>query len=331
MTAIDARRARRAVLRAAAAALGGLSFAALGQRGGKPLKLALLLPADVHFERAFREQLAQLGYVEGRNLVIDRRSANSDFSRLPALAADLVRGEPDIIAAFVTQASIAARQATSSVPVVMIAVSDPVASGLVTSLARPGGNVTGTAAVQAVVVGKQFELLREIVPGASRVVSLWNSANTVFASQAIGGARVAAESLRMHLIVAEVRKVEDIEPALARAASERPDAAIVLPDPLLVTNAKRIAELFAARRLPAIGSGRNYADAGLLASYGPDLAEAARRAADVVHRIVQGKRPGEIPVEVVGKFERVVNLRTAAALGITVPPGVLARADDVVQ
>jgi len=319
------------VLRAAVAALGSLPFAALGQREGKPLKLALLLPVDMHFEGTFREQLAKLGYVEGRNLVIDRRSANSDFSRLPALAAELVRGEPDVIAAFVTQASIAARQATSSVPVVMVAVSDPVASGLVTNLARPGGNVTGTAAVQAVAVGKQFELLREIVPGASRVVTLWNSANTVFQAQAIGGARAAAESLRIRLIVAEVRKVEDIAPALARAASERPDAAIVLPDPLLVTNAKRIAELFAARRLPAVGSGRNYAEAGLLASYGPDLAEAARRAADVVHRIAQGKRPGEIPVEVIGKFERVFNLRTAAALGITVPPGVLARADAIIR
>ncbi|MDH5285333.1 MAG: ABC transporter substrate-binding protein [Betaproteobacteria bacterium] len=322
---------RRTVLKAVLAALGALPLAALGQRDGRPLKLALLLPADVHFEKAFREQLAKLGYVEGRNLVVDRRSADSDFSRLPALAAELLRGQPDILAAFVTQASIAASKATSSVPVVFVAVSDPVASGLVTNLARPGGNVTGTAALQAVVVGKQFELLREIVPGASRVVTLWNSSNAVFQAQALGGARAAAESLRMRLIVAEVRKVADIEPALARAASERPDAAVVLPDPLLVTNARHIAELFAARRLPAVGSGRNYAEAGLLASYGPDLAEAARRAADVVHRIAQGKPPGEIPIEVIGKFERVVNLRTAAALGITVPPAVLARADDVVR
>lgn len=322
---------RRTVLRAVLAALGALPLAALGQRDGRPLKLALLLPADVHFEKAFREQLAKLGYVEGRNLVVDRRSAHSDFARLPALAAELLRGGPDVLAAFVTQASIAARQATSTVPVVMVAVSDPVASGLVSNLARPGGNVTGTAALQAVVVGKQFELLREIVPGASRVVTLWNSANAVFQAQALDGARAAADSLRMRLIVAEVRKVEDIEPALARAASERPDAAVVLPDPLLVTNARRLAELFAARRLPAVGSGRNYAEAGLLASYGPDLAEAARRAADVVHRIAQGKPPGEIPIEVIGKFERVVNLRTAATLGITVPAGVLARVDDVVR
>lgn len=322
---------RRTVLKAVLAALGALPLAALGQRDGRPLKLALLLPADVHFEKAFREQLAKLGYVEGRNLVVDRRSANSDFSRLPALAAELLRGHPDILAAFVTQASIAARKATSTVPVVMVAVSDPVASGLVTNLARPGGNFTGTAALQAVVVGKQFELLREIVPGASRVVTLWNSSNAVFQAQALGGARAAAESLRMRLIVAEVRRIEDIEPALARAASERPDAAVVLPDPLLVTNAKRIGELFAARRLPSVGSGRIYAESGLLASYGPDLAEAARRAADVVHRIAQGKPPGDIPIEVIGKFERVVNLRTAAALGITVPPGVLARADDVVR
>jgi len=322
---------RRTVLKAVLAALGALPLAALGQRDGRPLKLALLLPADVHFEKAFREQLAKLGYVEGRNLAVDRRSANSDFSRLPALAAELLQGQPDILAAFVTQASIAARKATSTVPVVMVAVSDPVASGLVTNLARPGGNVTGTAALQAVVVGKQFELLREIVPGASRVVTLWNSSNAVFQAQALGGARAAAESLRMRLIVAEVRTIEDVEPALARAASERPDAAVVLPDPLLVTNAKRIGELFAARRLPSVGAGRIYAESGLLASYGPDLAEAARRAADVVHRIAQGKPPGEIPIEVIGKFERVVNLRTAAALGITVPPAVLARADDVVR
>lgn len=322
---------RRAALRVALAALGGLPLAVLGQRDGKPLKVALLLPADLVFERAFHEQLAKLGYVEGRNLAIDRRSAGGDFPRLPALAAELVRGEPDVIAAFVTQASIAAKQATSRVPVVMVAVSDPVASGLVANLARPSGNVTGIAALSAVVVGKQFEWLRDILPRASRVAMLWNPANTVFQAQAIKEARAAAERLRLQLIVVEVRTMADIEPGLAKAAAERPDAAIVLPDPLLAANARRIAEALVARRLPGVGSARAFADAGMLASYGPDLAEAARRAADVVHRIAQGKRPGEIPIEVIAKFERVINLRTAAVLGMTVPPAVQARADEVIQ
>ncbi|HEX6944889.1 MAG TPA: ABC transporter substrate-binding protein [Casimicrobiaceae bacterium] len=322
---------RRRFVAALPALLGGLSWQAQAQPGGTPRRVALLLPADVPTEAPFRATLAALGYVEGHNLATERRSAGNDFGRLPALAAELVGSKPDVIVSFLTQASIAAKQATATIPIVVVGVGDPVASGLVANLARPGGNVTGTAGQVSQVIGKQLELVRELRPGAARIAALWNPANVVFQSQSVDVARTAAARLGMRLDLVEARTQTDLRPRLAEIAARRPDAVLVFGEPLFVANAARLAELLLTHRLPAIGGSRAYADAGMLATYAPDLAESARRAAHCVDRILRGTRPADIPVELVAKFELVVNLRTAAALGVTIAPALLARADALIR
>jgi len=320
---------RRSFLLSAAAL--GVATAVRAQPAGAVHRVALLVPATTPNEAAFLQALRELGYAEGRNLVIDRRSADGDFARLPGLAADTVRSRPDVIVAFVTQASIAVKQATTSTPVVMVAVADPVASGLVTSLARPDGNVTGTSAQAASVAGKQLDLIRELRPRAARVAVLWNPANAVFQEQSIREARAGAVRLGIELRLFDARSAADLDPAIAAIAAARPDAVLVVGEPLFVANASRLADRLRERRLLAVGGTRAYAPAGMLATYGPDLAESARRAASYVDKILKGTRPGDLPVELATKYELVVNMTTARALGIAVPPTLLARADEVIQ
>jgi putative tryptophan/tyrosine transport system substrate-binding protein len=320
---------RRSFLHCAAAL--AMSASARAQPAGPTHRVALLVPATTPNEAVFMQALRELGYVEGRNLVIDRRSADGDFARLPSLAVDTVRSRPDVIVAFVTQASIAARQATASIPVVMVAVADPVASGLVTSLARPGGNVTGTSAQAAAIAGKQLDLIRELRPSAARVAVLWNSANAVFQEQSVREARAGAARLGIELRLFDAQSAADLDAAIAAIAAARPDAVLVVGEPLFVANAARLADRLRERRLLAVGGTRAYAPAGMLATYGPDLAESARRAASYVDKILKGTRPGDLPVELATKYELVVNMATARALGIAVPPTLLARADEVIQ
>jgi putative ABC transport system substrate-binding protein len=322
---------RRAFIRTQAAWLAGLGLPAAAKRSERVPRMALLLLAPTPTEQAFREGLADLGYVEGRNVIVERRSAEGDPSRLPSLAAEIVRSKPDLVVAFITQASLAASRATSTIPIVMVAVSDPVGSGLVESLARPGANVTGTGGQVSAVVGKQLALIRELHPAAKRVAVLWNPANPVFQEQMVREARAGAEQLGVELRLVEARSVQDLERTLAALAEMRPDGVLVLAEPLFIANAQRIGKALVAQRLLAVGGVRAYAEAGLLAAYGPDSAESARRAATYADRILKGASPRELPVELPTRVELILNAKTAQAIGVAIPPALLARADLVLR
>lgn len=322
---------RRRALVVAALAVAAAPLVARAQRRDGPPRIALLVPTEAATPEApFREALRKLGYEEGRHLTIERRSAADEFARLPALAAELVATRPDVLVAFLTQASIAAKRATSTVPVVIVAVGDPVGAGLVASLARPGGNVTGTASTAGAITGKQLELIRELKPAAKRVAVLWNPGNAVFQQQAIDAARKAAGQLGLQLTLVEARTAEEIDRRIRDLAADRPDALLLLGEPLFAAHAKRIGALLAAHRMFAVGGSPAYSE-HVIATYTPDFAESARQAALVVDRILRGKRPADIPVEVVAQFKLVLNLRAAKALGLTVPSALLNRADEVLR
>jgi ABC-type uncharacterized transport system substrate-binding protein len=282
-------------------------------------------------EEAFRQELRRLGYVEGQSIAIEYRSADGRFERLPELAAELVGLKVDVIVAVVTQAALAARKATGTIPIVMVGVSDPVGSGLVASLARPGGNVTGTSSTAADVVGKQLELLREMVPKASRLAALWNPANSVFQRQQLGEAKEAATKLKVKLHLVEARAPEQLDRAFAMIARERTDALLVLGDPMFSAHAARIAELATRHRLPTVTGGRESAERGILMTYGPNYVDAHRQSATYLARILKGARPADLPVERTTRFELVINAKTAAALGVRIPQSLVVRADQLVQ
>ena len=282
-------------------------------------------------DEAFRQELTRLGYTEGRNLIFELRSAEGQFERLPALASELVALKVDVIAAVVTQSTLAAKKATSTTPIVMIAVSDPIGSGLVASFARPGANITGTATGSAGVVGKQFDLLRELRPKASRLGVLWNPANTVYQKQALAEVQAAAKKLKIGLQIVEVRSPDAFDRAFATIAGQHVDALLIVGDPVFGGNLPQVAELALKHRLLTLSGPREYAEHGLLMTYGPSFPEAHRLAAGYVDRILKGARPGELPVQQVQKFELVLNARTARALGLSLPQSLIARADEVIQ
>jgi putative ABC transport system substrate-binding protein len=282
-------------------------------------------------EDAFWTELRRLGYVEGKNIVVEHRSAHGEFERLPGLAAELVSLKVDIIVAVVTQAALAAKQATATIPIVMVGVSDPVASGLVTNLARPGSNITGTSGVGADVVAKQLELLRTLLPNAARVTALWNPGNRTFQQQQLNEAMAAAPKLRLQLQLMEARSADDLDRAFAAIGKDRPDALLVLADPMFGSHAKQIAGLALKHHLPAAAGTRLFAQSGILATYGVSLPEGFRRAAAYVDKILKGAKPGDLPVEQPTKLELVINLKTAKALGVTIPQPLLLRADEVIQ
>jgi putative ABC transport system substrate-binding protein len=318
--------------RAALGVFAALAAAALTVRGQPrgPRRIGLLLPDEVIVEPPFVAALRDLGYVDGRNATLDRRSARGRFADLPKLADELVRARPDVLVAFLTQATIAAKQATTTIPVVMVAVGNPVESGIVPQLARPGSNVTGTAAPTSAVVGKQLELVRELRPQAKRVATLWNPTNPVYQTQSLDEARAAAARLGLALDLVDVRAPDELDAAFRRIAAARPDAVLVLGEPMLVANARRLGPLLGALRLPAVGGSRAYASEGVIAVYTPDLDEAARRAAQVVDRILRGARPADIPVEVVSTYVLIVNAQVARQLGVPISDGLLARAREVI-
>ena len=302
------------------------------QRPGKIPRIGYLTPnSQPGRDEQFRGALRQLGHEDGQSILIEYRSAGGRFERLPALASELVGLDVDVLVAVVTQAALAAQKATRTIPIVMVGVGDPVGTGLVASLARPGGNVTGTSSVAADVVGKQLELLRQVLPRVSRVAVLWNPTNLAFQQRQLAEAKAAASKLRMQLQVVEARTADDLERAFTVLARPRPDALLVLADPLFYPHTARIAGLAISHHLPTVSGSRDYAEGGILVTYGADYPEVFRGAASYVDRILKGARPAELPVEQNTKFELVVNARTARTLGIAIPPSVVARADHVIQ
>jgi putative ABC transport system substrate-binding protein len=279
---------------------------------------------------AFRHGLRELGYVDGQNITIEPRWAEGQYERYPALAADLVRVPVDVIVTNGGAATKAAQDATRTIPIVMSVVIDPIGSGLVSSLAHPGGNVTGHSLMASDLVGKQLELLKEVVPTVARVALLWNPANPGHAPQ-VREAEAAAQVLGVQLHMLEARVPQDLDSAFAAMTRERADALLMLAEGVFTNQLRQIAELATQRRLPSIYGVTEYAEAGGLMVYTANFLDLERRAATYVDKILRGAKPGDLPVEQPTTFELVINLKTAQALGITIPPRLLFQADKVIQ
>ncbi len=310
-------------------------LAAGAQQPGKVPRIGILwgisAPVAAHLMEAFRQGLREQGYAEGQSIAIESRSPEERYERLPALAAELVRLRVDVIAAPTTVAAVAARKATATIPIVTVVVYDHVESGLASSLARPGGNVTGlTQYAGTEMVGKQLDLLREAAPRTSRVGVLWNPDNSGHA-RLLREAESAAGSLGLRPRAVGVRRPDELDGAFATMARERVDALVILPDTIFLTQRARLAELAVKSRLPAMAGLREYVDAGGLMAYGASLPDLFRRAALVVAKLLRGAKPADLPIEQPTKFELVVNMKTAKALGITFPPSILIRADQVIE
>ena len=312
----------------------GVSFPAQAQQPKKVPRIGFLGGASASFyaarTNAFRQGLNELGYTEGKNIVIEYRYAEGKFDRLPDLAAELVGLKLDVIVAAPTPSVLAAKKASATTPIVFASVVDPVASGLVASLARPGGNITGLTILGPELSGKRLELLKEVLPNVTRVAALWNSANP--AQELIWKEmQAAAQELRLQLQSLEVRSANDFDIAFEAALRERAQALIPSGEPLINTQLKRIVEFAAKNRLPAMYAGPEVVDAGGLMSYAPNYTDQYRRAAIYVDKILKGAKPADLPVEQPTKFEFVINLKTAKQIGLTIPPNVLARADRVIK
>jgi len=316
---------------------GGLLAApvAVAQQPGKVTRVGWLSPgsaaSDETFLASFRDGLRELGWVVGQNVTIESRWAEERFERLPDLAVKLVRLNVDVIVSVVTQASLAAKRATRTIPIVMVGVGDPLGSGLVASLARPGENITGSSSMLADVFGKQLALLKETVPKASPVAVLWNPANPVWQAAALRGTEGAARDLGLRLQLLGARGPDELEGAFAAMTREHAGALFVPADIIFVRHAQRIADLAARHRLPAMYGFKEHAQAGGLMSYAVDFAVIFRRAATYVDKILKGAKPGDLPIEQPTKFELVINLKTARALGLTIPQSLLERADQVIE
>ena len=325
---------RRLVAEAAATAvLGAWQLPSMAQAPGRIYRVAVFdfLPVSPEHPNAiaFFDELRRGGYVAGRNLVVERRDAGGDPERLALVAQEVIAWKPDLITASTAAPNLAIKAATATIPIVMTGVGDPVRLGLVQSLARPGGNITGIATiVPGGFAGKSLQLLHEIVPGARRIAVLVNPNNALISAAVAQEARPAAEVLGLELRVFDVRVAADIEPAVELAVSQRCDAAWVLGDPLL--NPPRIGALISRAGLPLMSLIRGHTQSGGLVSYGPDLVDLYRRAGEIAVRILRGAIPAELPIEQPTKFELVVNVKAAKALGISIPSSILLRADEVI-
>jgi len=278
----------------------------------------------------FRQRLRELGWIEGQNIAIEYRWAEGKYERLPNLTAELVRLRVDVIFANTGVAGLAAKRATSTLPIVFEMLGDPVSAGLVASLARPGGNLTGVSGLGPQLSTKQVELLKEIVPQLTRLAVLANPANLI-AVPTIRETEIAAKSLAVQLQAFEVREIDNIEAAFVGMKRERSNALMVVADPMLTGHRERILGLVEKNRLPAIYYESTWVPHGGLMSYSPSLPEQIRKAATLVDKILKGRKPADLPVEQPTKFEFVVNLKTAKQIGLTIPPNVLARADKVIK
>jgi ABC-type uncharacterized transport system substrate-binding protein len=319
----------------------GVLTAPLGGEGQQADKIARIgylaanLAANPRNREAFRQGLHDLGYVEGRNVVIEYRDAAGKLERFPALTAELATLKVDVIfAAGATPAALAAKHATRTLPIVFVAVSDPVGSGLVTSLARPGGNATGLSILSLTpdLVGKCLELLKQSVPGLSRVAVLWQPGLSERTEKdLLKGAEVAGRALGVRLQFVEAREPADIDKAFSEMTRARAGALTVWASVMFSSERRRLVDLAAKNRLPAVYPGREFVDAGGLMAYGGNVSDQFRRAATFVDKILKGAKPSDLPVEQATKFELVINAKTAKALNLTIPPSMLLRADQVIE
>jgi ABC-type uncharacterized transport system substrate-binding protein len=325
---------RRFLLTSLAGALAAPLAAEAQQHSGKVVRIGFLSPVSSttapHVLEAFRQGLRDLGYVEGQNTVVEYRWAEGRAEPLPVLAAELVGLKVDVIVASGTLGPLAAKSATKTIPIVMASAGDPVGTGLVASLARPGGNVTGLSTLTPELGGKRLQLVKEVLPGVSRVAVLWNAANP-YTVLLVRETEAAARTLGVQTQSLEVRGPDDFENVLPAAISGGAGALIVVDDPLTVSNRMRIANFAARNRLPAMYGFREFAEAGGLMSFGANLADLYRRATVYVDKILKGAKPADLPIEQPIKFDLVINLKTAKALGLTIPPSLLARADQVIE
>ena len=318
------------------AALGGAAawpLAARAQQAGKLPTIGFLGPntrsAASEWVVALVQRLRELGWMEGRTITIEYRWAEGREERFPEIAAELVRLKVELIVTSGTPAVMASKKATSLIPIVFATAGDPVGSGLVASLARPGGNITGLATLANELAGKRLELLREVVPGLRRLAIMGNVGNP-FTVLELGDVQAAARTLGLEVVMLEIRRAQDLAPAF-HALKSRADALYVCTDALANTNRIRINIAAVGERLPTMHGSRDYVEAGGLMSYGPNFPDLFRRAGDLVDKILRGAKPADLPVEQPTKFDLVVNLTTAKALGIDVPTSLLATADEVIE
>jgi len=312
--------------------LGGVAttwpLAALAQQVAKIPRIGIIDNSPEW--NSFREGLRELGYLEGQNIVFEYRYADGVANRIAEVAAELVRHPVDIIAAYGTPQSRAAKEATTTIPIVVIGIGDPVGAGLVASIARPGGNITGNTLLGTDLAGKRLQLLKEIVPSLSRVAFLWNPDNASHPAQ-LAELQVAAQTLGMKLFPVAVRSSDEFDGAFTAMTTERADAFFMTADALHLLSIGRILDFLANNRLPGMFLTREIVVAGGLISYGASVPALFRRGAWYVHKILQGTRPADLPVEQPTKFELAINLKTAKALGLTIPTTLLARADEVIE
>jgi putative ABC transport system substrate-binding protein len=324
---------RRAFMASAGASLLTLPLPVLAQQPAKVSRLGFLgqTSASNTADRleALRAGLRDLGYVEGKNIAIEYRWADGKYDRLPELAAELVRLKVDILLTTGTPGARAAKGATTTIPIVLVVAGDPVAGGIVADLARPGGNVTGSTAFGPELMGKQLELLKGAIPRITQVAILLNADNPVFELD-FKAMSPTAKSLKLELQEVKVRAPGDFERAFAAMAKRRIDAVVIQAEGMLNANARALADLAVKHRLPAAGI-KEFAEAGGLIGYGVDTVELYRRAAYFVDKILKGAKPADLPVEQATKFELIINIRTAKAIGLTIPQSLLLRADRVIQ
>jgi putative ABC transport system substrate-binding protein len=325
---------RRAFIGTLSGGLLAAPLASKAQQPGKVYRVGVLETTPVALNAAnldaFRLGLKELGYVEGRNLVIEYRSADGRPERFPALATELVRSKVDLILTRGTPAVIAAKNATPTIPIVMAASGDPLGTRVVTGLARPGANVTGLSALTPELSGKRLQLLKEAVPGIGRVAALLDMGNPTFAIQ-WQEIKAAALSMDFRPQLLDVRKAEDFGSAFDAAIKQRADGVIVGLGTLTQSNVGLVTDLAARRRLPSIYFSREFVDAGGFMAYGVSYPDLYRRAAKYVDKILQGAKPADLPIEQPTKYELVINLKAAKALGLTIPPSLLQRADEVME
>ena len=327
-------RTKRNFVFALAAIFLAFSFVAQAQQPARIPQIGILIntPASLQSAQveAFRRRLHELGYVEGKTILIEYRYAEGKLERLPDLAAELVRLKVDVIVASAPRAVFAAKKASATIPIVFAVATDPVGLGLVSSLARPGGNITGLSLMAPDLDGKRLELLKEAFPKASRVAFLWFPGAPT-GNLSLKEMEAAAKALGLKLLSLEVQSLDDFASAFAQAKRDGAQALLTTPHSLITTQARQVLDFAAKNRLPAMYHSSEFVEAGGLMSYGPSYTDSWRRAADFVDKILKGAKPADLPVEQPTKFEFLVNLKTAKQIGLTIPQKVLARADKVIK